>query len=397
MKTKRAIAFAAAVLGFGLLSAQASAAPRVKSAPHFYTIDVGTDISGATDTFVASLAATGVEALPYVIVGSYLDSSGNRHGFIAHLTSNYVLADAIPMDAPAGSTMTYPTSVTSNGASVGFYVEPGTSISYGFLRDPAGTLTTGLTAPGADTAGTATVLLAGPPTYLDPPLIGTFPEQITSTGLITGFYTVTDTTASPPLTTHGFTWQAGVFSAPIDQPGAIGTTLLGVTAAGMQYGDASLPVPRSNVATSKGLTISTNRKGVSVYTNYVDTATAQRLPNNFCGWTSITGATDTGVMVGNAGNGCSINTYAWTLRGGKFTNFVYTDPVTQTPAVETLVTGITSTGIITGGYETDWSQPSGGWLSPSDYYPVPNADDTGVVLVRTGQYGYWHGFIQTPN
>jgi hypothetical protein len=394
MITKRPIVFAAAILGLGLLSAPASAAPPEKSAPHFYTIDVGTEITGATDTFVASLAATGVVDSPYVIVGSYLAVDGTRHGFIAHLTSNYMLADATSMAAPAGSSMTYPTSVTSNGTSVGFYVDPGTSISYGFLRDPAGTVTAGLAAPGADMAGTATILLMGPPTYGHPPLIGTFPEQITDAGLITGFYTATNTTTSPPLPSHGFTWKAGVFSAPIDQPGAISTTLLGVTGAGMQYGDATLPVPRSDVGTTKGLTISTKHNGVSFYTNYVDTATPQRLPNNFCGWTSITGAIDSKVMVGNAGNGCSINTYAWTSRGGKFTNFVYTDPVTQTPAVESLVTGISPTGIITGGYETGWSQPPGGWLSPSNYYPVPDGDT--VKLVRA-EFGHWHGFIQTPN
>jgi hypothetical protein len=392
MNAKPLIALAAAVLGLGLLSAPATAAPPVTSTPHFYTVDVGAKIPGATDTFVASLAPAGSTAIPqYVIVGSYLDSIGHRNGFIAHLANNYTLIDATAMAAPAGSSNTNPTSVRSDGTSVGFYVDPVSSVSYGFLRDPAGNLTVGLAASGADTSWTFSDISPPPPTYGDPKLLGTFPMQITSSGLITGFYTVTAIPGNAGSTvSHGFTWQNGVFTAPTDQPGTTSTSLFGVTPAGKQYGDVTTaPTAKDAHGTGKGLTIRTTRKGVTHYRNYVDTAVTEKLPVGACGWTSVTGATDTGVLVGDAGNGCATYGYAWTWRGGKFTNFVAKDPA-NTPAVETIVTGITPTGIITGGYETNWSMPPGGWLSPSDWYLDPNG-------LHRSAFGYWHGFIQTPN
>ena len=395
MNAKRLGALAAAVLGLGLLSAPSSAAPPAKGTPHFYSIDVGSEIAGATDTFVASLAPTGGDP-PYVIVGSYLDTAGDRQGFIAHLTSSYQLADATTMSAPAASSWTYPTSVNQDGTSVGFYLELGTGVSYGFVRTATGDLTTGLHPSDADTSGTTDVLFMSAPTYGDPLALGTFPEHITDEGLVTGFYTAPDTTGAVPFAVHGFTWQDGTFTAPIDQPGTLQTMLLGVTPAGMQYGGATVPDVKRDTATGKGLTISTNHKGESVYTNYVDTATTERLPSGFCGWTQLTGATDTGLMVGNAGNGCAIYHYAWTLRGGKYTNFVYVDPVTATPAQQTLITGITPTGIITGGYVTGWSETGTNWLSPSSYFTYYDEQLDQAYLQRT-DFGHWHGFIQTPN
>jgi hypothetical protein len=379
MRTRHLLfAAAAASLAFGA-ALPAFAAPPAPGAVTYMTFDVGSAIPGAVDTNVAGLTATA--STPGLVVGTYRDGTG-RHGFIAHTGPGFSITSIQTIDVP-GSTNVHITSVNSAGTVSGFYLGTADSVEHGFIRDSAGGLTV-LDDPSAVPAASSSTF-AGPPFYSDPFFGGTFPGQVTGNGTVIGFYSVADTSGNTVL--HGFTWAAPVTWKTIDAPNALtsyspgagaylGTYLYGMTTAGSQVGAVILNNRKTGTGTQQGLLINGKTGNEK---NYIDTAVPMALPTNWCGWTAITAINDAGTMVGNAGNGCSANQYAWLLTGSKWTNLQYTD--TANTATETIVSGQSPAGIMTGAWNTWPGEPGGNWLSPDN----------------PAGYGLWHGFIAIPS
>lgn len=365
-------AAASLLLGLGLAQ-PATAAPPAKGGITYTTFDVGSAIPGAVDTNVTGLTATA--STPGLVVGTYQDSAG-RHGFIAHTGANFAITSIQTIDI-AGSADVHVTSVNSAGTISGYYL--GTdNVEHGFIRASDGTLTV-LDEPDAVPAASSSTF-AGPPFYSDPFFGGTFPGQVTVNGTVIGFYSIADTSGNTVL--HGFTWTAPGTWTTVDAPNALtsytpgagaylGTYLYGMTTAGSQAGAVILSNRKTGTGTQQGLRINGKSEKTYIY------PAVPSLPVNWCGWTAITAINDAGTMVGNAGNGCSANQYAWLLTGSKWTNLQYRD--TASTATETIVSGLSPTGIMTGTWNTWPGEPAGDWLSPSD----PRG------------YGLWHGFIAT--
>ena len=213
------------------------------------------------------------------------------------------------------------------------------------------------------------------PFYGDQFFGGTFPGQVTGNGTVVGFYSVTGTDGSTVL--HGFTWRAPGTWTTVNASNALtsgglwnGTQLFGMTTAGSQAGAVILYNRKAGTGTQQGLLINGKTQKT-----YIDQAVPSPLPIGWCGWTTITAINDAGTMVGNAGNGCSTNQYAWLLRGSKWTNLQYSD--TANTATETIVSGLSPTGIMTGTWNTWPGEPGGNWLSPDN----------------PAGHGLWHGFI----
>lgn len=386
MRTRHLLVLvASACLGLGLVAAPtlpAGAAPPVKGQIVYHVVDVGTVLAGASDTVVNGVIAytdPSDSTIGWRAVGTYRDTTG-RHGFLADVHTDFTLASATTIDV-ADSPEVHLTSINAGGTISGYYrsAAPGAEVEHGFLRAPDGTITA-LDNGAAETATRATTVGGAAPTYNDQFYGGTYPMQVADNGTVTGFYSVPNPEGTDPGTTtlHGFTWTTASSFTAVDVPNTLSTDLFGTTSAGLKYGGATISFPKTDLGTNRGVTLPT--KGKPAW--YVDTATPNPLPGNWCGWTTVTGAEDASTLVGDAGNGCSINGYAWLLRGNKYTDLTYTDATTT--ATETIATGITTGGIITGSWSTWYlGDPGGNWLSPDGY------DASGANQGR----GWWYGFI----
>lgn len=158
------------------------------------------------------------------IVGSYVDSSNDRHGFI------YTSGSFTNFDAPGASTNTgkhgglsgtIPTGIDANGVVVGTFTNAA-GLRRGFVRDKEGTFKT-FDGPAAAASGL---------------IEGTFPFNIdSSTGVVVGF----DADANGFY--HAFERSESGTVTEIKPPGAVGsseTVLPGAGAGGVnEYGDVA--------------------------------------------------------------------------------------------------------------------------------------------------------------
>ena len=363
------VAAAGVVLGSALPASAASAAPPVAGTVTYLTFDVGGVIPGAVDTNVTGLTATA--STPGLVVGTYQDGTG-RHGFIAHTGAGFSISSIETIDV-GGSADVHVTSVNSAGTVSGYYLGTADSVEHGFIRDSAGTFTW-LDDPSAVPA-LASGGNMGPPFYGDQFLGGTFPGQVTADGTVVGFYSVADPGGNTVL--HGFTWTTRGTWTTVDAADAmasgglmLGTQLFGMTG-GRKVGSVVVNNSDTGTGTEKGLLI----VGHHAKTYFTPTP----LSRTWCGWVAITAINLAGTMAGTAGNGCSVTEISWLRHRGMWTALQYTDAANT--ATETIVSGLSNEGLVTGTWNTWPGEPGGSWLSPDN----------------PAGYGLWHGFIAIPS
>ena len=169
-----------------------------------------------------------------VVAGFYVDSSGNRHGFIRSAAGSYASFDAPGATTNTGKggsfTGTIPMSIDAAGDVVGSYTDS-SGLRHGFILPAGSTTATPFNAPGANTTSQSGTF------------DGTFPSRIDATGsYITGIYTDSSGLG------HGFVYylpltDSGSFTA-FTAPNQITSTsgipiqggVLGVNASGTVVG-----------------------------------------------------------------------------------------------------------------------------------------------------------------
>jgi hypothetical protein len=321
-----------------------------------------------------------------VIAGYYTDVSGGQHGFID--TSGSV----VTLDGPAGSTGYVVTSINSAGTITGAYWSGSTE--HAFVK-------------------TAT----GQPTVLDDyPKVagasqqGTFASQINNNGVIVGYYftkragpfTYVDASGAvegsgPSTAFHGFVWKNGQFTtydasvAPTPQKPAApayGTQLLGLNNVGGMVGTLfrnswidSQTTLLGGKPVQPGFEISgvTFKKNAAVtrsvtFTTFWDSSTSTY---NGCGYTDATAINDSGMIVGNSGNGCGGGYAVWESTGGAPYNVYFVD--TQLVGGTVLVVNSVNNNTP--------AQIGGTWYNsdvPGGTVNGPNHGFTGVLGSRTG-------------
>jgi YVTN family beta-propeller protein/probable HAF family extracellular repeat protein len=169
-----------------LNSVLAFAVGTLLAAPAFGQKFVPVNFPGATQTGVNGMDRNNAQ----VLVGDYLDESGNTHGYI------FTGGSFSTLDFP-GNNITVPQDVNDLGQVVGQYFDSD-GVSHGFQWSK-GTFTT-VDFPGS---------------------ISTFAGGINNAGEIVGGY------ADSSDTRHGFLFSGGKFST-VDIPGASGTSLSGI-------------------------------------------------------------------------------------------------------------------------------------------------------------------------
>jgi hypothetical protein len=132
------------------------------------------------------------------------------------LCQTWALIDVPGADGSPPESNAEPTSINESGAVTGYWAPfPGGVLSsyHGFVRDPAGTVTT-FDAPGSAGFGT---------------FFGTFPFSINAAGAITGYYQ-----APPPFPSplHGFVRSLEGNFTSFDPPGSISTKPQSINASG---------------------------------------------------------------------------------------------------------------------------------------------------------------------
>ncbi len=160
-----------------------------------------------------------------VVTGHYVDSGGNRHGFIAtppySSPGNYTSFDGPGATTNTGQGASYsgtiPMSIDAAGDVVGSYTDS-SGVRHGFIRSASGTITT-FDAPGANTTSQSGLIGGTFPTRIDPTgsyIVGGYAD---SSGLEHGFVYYLPLTASssfttftpPNMTTSTILPQGGVF------------------------------------------------------------------------------------------------------------------------------------------------------------------------------------------
>ena len=160
-----------------------------------------------------------------VVTGFYIDSSGNRHGFIA--TPPYATDDYTSFDGPGATTNTgqggsfsgtIPMSIDAAEDVVGSYTDS-SGVRHGFILPAGSTTATSFDAPGANTTSQSGTFGGTLPTRIDPTgsyIVGGYAD---SSGLEHGFVYYLPLTASssfttftpPNMTTSTILPQGGVF------------------------------------------------------------------------------------------------------------------------------------------------------------------------------------------
>jgi hypothetical protein len=138
-----------------------------------------------------------------VIVGSYLDSNANSHGFVCTAPCSTITTFNIS-GAGSGAHVdqgTFPFSINASGVITGHYTD-GSNLSHGFVCTNPCTTSTPFVAPLASTTGGSSLF------------VGTVPLSINAAGVITGIY------SDASSLFHGFVRAANGTITAIDAPGA---------------------------------------------------------------------------------------------------------------------------------------------------------------------------------
>jgi len=203
-----------------------------------YSYTTINDPLGTTSTTAGNINASGQ------ITGSYIDSSGNIHGFL------YSGGRYTTIDDPFATEGTFPISINASGQITGNYVDS-SGLEHGFLysggsyttiNDPfatSGTVAQSINASGQITGYylDANFLVrgflysGGSYTTIDDPLgTNTFAQSINASGQITGYYR--DGTFGPE---HGFLYSHGSYTT-IDAPFATNTVAQSISDSGQITG-----------------------------------------------------------------------------------------------------------------------------------------------------------------
>ncbi len=214
------------------------------------------------------------------VTGYYVDSSGNRHGFI-YSAGNYTSFDvsgATTLNAHGGSfSGTIPMSIDSAGDVAGSYTDS-SFVRHGFIRSASGVITT-FDAPGAGTSGASGTIGGTLPTSIDPTgstIAGVYDD---SSGLGHGFVyylPLTDkgsfTSFPPPnmTTSTAFPIQGADFS--VNASGTVVGFYLdnNEAAHGFEYASTPTPAPTFNppqgtYSSAQSVTISDTDSSAAIY------------------------------------------------------------------------------------------------------------------------------------